>query len=153
MNPESTLISGLSGKNRYSSGLDFSGVMLANKYTGEENIDGWYLSEKLDGIRCYFDGTTMRTRNGNIIHPPYEFYEHFPLGVQLDGELWIGRNQFHECHSIVRSQDEDKGWYKVKYLVFDAPKYPGVFKERLEYLQKLLSEIDDSHIKLHEHRI
>ena len=68
--------------------------------------------------------------------------------------MWIMKNQFHECHSIVRIQDEDKGWYQVKNLVFDAPKYLGVFKERHEYLQSLLSEIDDSHhIKLHEHQI
>lgn len=26
--------------------------MLAEQYTGEENIDGWIMSEKLDGVRC-----------------------------------------------------------------------------------------------------
>ena len=153
LNPDAKLISGLDGRNRHSNGSDFKGVMLANKYNGEQNIDGWYLSEKLDGIRWYYDGSSMRTRNGGLIHPPLDYYEHFPHGVHLDGELWVGRNQFHEWHSIVRSQDEDKGWYKVKYLVFDAPKHPGTFTERLEYLKNLLADYDEAHIKLLEHRI
>ena len=58
-----------------------------------------------------------------------------------------------ECHSIVRSQDIDKGWYKVKYMVFDAPKHKGTFTERLEYLEKVFEECDDPNLKLHKHRI
>ncbi|CAI2375303.1 unnamed protein product [Moneuplotes crassus] len=134
-------------------GMDFKGVMLAGKYDGSQNIDGWYMSEKLDGLRCYFDGKTFRTRNGNLFNPPPEFRENFPEGVHLDGELWIGRNRFHECHSVVRAQTADKGWYKVKYLIFDAPQHPGTFKQRLEYLKDLLQNIDDGYLTLHEHKI
>ena len=67
--------------------------MLAHKYNGNQDIDGWYVSEKLDGIRCYFDGTTLRSRKGNLIHAPYHFYQFFPKNVHLDGELWIDRKK------------------------------------------------------------
>ena len=39
----------------------FGGVMLASKYTGEEDITGWLMSEKLDGVRCVWTGECMVT--------------------------------------------------------------------------------------------
>ena len=38
-------------------------VMLAHNYDPDKhNPTGWLMSEKLDGVRCYWDGATMYTR-------------------------------------------------------------------------------------------
>ena len=41
-------------------------VMLAHNYDPEKHdVTGWLMSEKLDGVRCYWNGKSMYTRNGN----------------------------------------------------------------------------------------
>lgn len=80
----------------------FPGVMLASKYKGEEDIKGWLMSEKLDGVRCVWNGEKMFTRNGNSFFPPAFFTEGLPKDTTLDGELFLGRGQFSEAMSIVR---------------------------------------------------
>jgi DNA ligase-1 len=68
--------------------------MLAETYKSEEHDPkGWLMSEKLDGVRCYWNGTTMYTRNGNKIFAPKEWIDKLPK-VALDGELWSGRDDF-----------------------------------------------------------
>ena len=52
------------------------------------------MSEKLDGVRCYWDGEKMYTRNGNEFYPPDYFKDALPKDVCLDGELWTGRDDF-----------------------------------------------------------
>ena len=51
--------------------------MLAEKFeVGEDDfsrVKGWLMSEKLDGVRCYWNGRTMYTRNGKKFFPP-EFF-------------------------------------------------------------------------------
>ncbi len=59
------------------------------------------MSEKLDGVRCYWDGSTMYTRNGNEIYAPEDWIKNLPL-FPLDGELWSGRDNFQSIVSIVR---------------------------------------------------
>ena len=45
------------------SGSGCISVMLAHNYDPDKhNPTGWLMSEKLDGVRCYWDGTTMYTR-------------------------------------------------------------------------------------------
>lgn len=70
-------------------------VMLAGTYNPEEHDPtGWYMSEKLDGVRCYWNGSGMYTRNGHIFYPPDWFKKELPADLCLDGELWTGRADF-----------------------------------------------------------
>lgn len=101
----------------------------------DEDVTGWWMSEKLDGIRAFWDGTRLISRLGNVIHAPDWFLAELPK-VALDGELWIERGAFQQTTSIVRRQDKGDGWRKVKYVVFDAPLAGGTFEERLAYLEK-----------------
>jgi len=55
---------------------------------------GWLMSEKLDGVRCFWNGTTMYTRNGNLFYPPDWFKKELPSDLALDGELWTKRDDF-----------------------------------------------------------
>jgi len=77
-------------------------VMLAKNYDPEKvDPTGWYMSEKLDGVRCYWDGKAMYTRNGHLFYPPDFFKAALPK-MALDGELWSGRDAFQKIVSIVR---------------------------------------------------
>ena len=65
---------------------------LAEKWTSEDPT-GYYMSEKLDGMRCLWDGLTLRTRNGNLIHAPDKMIAQLP-SIALDGELFLNRGGF-----------------------------------------------------------
>ena len=71
------------------------GLMLAKTWDEDtDNPKGWYMSEKLDGVRCFWNGTTMYTRNGNLFFPPDWFKDMLPKDLALDGELWTKRDDF-----------------------------------------------------------
>jgi DNA ligase 1 len=98
-------------------------VLLAKKYEGQEVV-GWWISEKLDGIRAYWDGPKgkLLTRNGNPIHAPPWFLKDFPKDVTFDGELYLKCNAFNETSSTVRSYDDtNEDWKQIRYMVFDIP--------------------------------
>ena len=90
--------------------------MLAQKYNrGKHGVGGYYLSEKLDGMRCFWDGgisrglfksdvpwancekderynespiaTGLWSRLGNVIHAPEGWLDKLPK-MPLDGELY-----------------------------------------------------------------
>jgi len=128
-------------------------MLLAKTYDPEKNDPtGWYMSEKLDGVRCYWNGSAMYTRNGHLFYPPDFWKEQLPKNVCLDGELWSGRDDFQKIVSIVRRQDKNDEWKDIVYMVFDAPKLKLPFKKRIARLQELIPK-DRKHIKLLEHTV
>ena len=130
----------------------FQGVMLAGKYEGKEDINGWLMSEKLDGVRCVWTGKAMYTRNGNAFYPPDYFTEGLPKDTVLDGELFLGRGKFPETMSIVRKHQAHDGWKEIKYLIFDGPEMKGGFRHRLKKLKEVLDGCDNPYVQLHEHQ-
>jgi ATP-dependent DNA ligase len=54
-----------------------------------ESMDptGWYMTEKYDGARLYWNGTEFYTRPGRKIKVPEFISSQLPY-VKLDGELW-----------------------------------------------------------------
>jgi DNA ligase-1 len=90
--------------------------MLAKNWDNTTRPDGWWMSEKLDGVRAIWDGENFRSRGGNIFHAPAWFKAGLPA-LPLDGELFVGRGKFNDAVSIVRSMTAD--WTPVRYLVFD----------------------------------
>jgi len=123
--------------------------MLAETYDGSQEVVGWYCSEKLDGIRCIWNGSNLWSRNGLKFYPPKWFIEDFPKDCMLDGELFIKRNYFSETSSIIRKQYAHDGWKEVVYTVFDAPLCKGNLTKRLKYIEDLLKENNSKYIKLH----
>jgi len=91
--------------------------MLAKSYEGQ-NPAGWWMSEKLDGVRAIWDGKQLLTRTGKIFHAPDWFLKGLPKNKMLDGELWEGRGLFQQTVGKVRAYESD--WRGVKYLVFDV---------------------------------
>lgn len=110
---------------------------------------GWFVSEKFDGQRCFWDGGVTRgmykddvpwanvqkderykerqvatglwSRYGNVLHAPGWWLDELPE-TMLDGELWTGHNTFQHCRSTVsRLPGDDDTWSDVVYKVFDVP--------------------------------
>lgn len=128
--------------------------MLADIYDPDKNDPtGWYMSEKLDGVRCYWDGENFYSRNGNLFYPPSYFKEGMPK-FALDGELWTKRNDFQKCVSIVKRQDENDEWKTIKYMIFDAPEMKTEnFTLRLKKINEIVKECKNKFIKVLDHRI
>lgn len=124
-------------------------LLLAESWDNVSDLSGWWLSEKLDGVRAYWNGRQFLSRQGNIYHAPVWFTQNLPA-TPLDGELWVGRQRFQKTVSIVRRQDPGEHWKAVRYLVFDAPAAGGGFEERMDALRNLLAGISDGHVRMVE---
>lgn len=116
-------------------------VLLANVYRADIPLADYWVSEKLDGVRGYWDGEKLLTRGGARIPAPPWFTAGWP-GVALDGELWIGRRKFADTVSIVRQQTpDDAAWRRVRFMVFDLPAHPGSFDERKRALEAIVADM------------
>jgi DNA ligase-1 len=116
----------------------------------EQDLTGWWLSEKLDGVRAYWDGKQFLSRGYNVYYAPDWFTAGLP-DHPLDGELWIGRKQFQAASDIARSQGTPERWKALKYLVFDAPDAKGPFEDRMKFLADALPSWESPVAALVEH--
>ncbi len=106
-------------------------------YLGGIDIEEYWVSEKLDGIRARWTGSHFLTRNGNPLTPPAFFTEGFPR-LPLDGELWKGRGEFQTVASTVLDKAPNAAqWREIKFMVFDHPSHKGTFTERLISMKAL----------------
>jgi DNA ligase-1 len=116
-------------------------VMLAKPWATTQQPAGFWVSEKYDGVRGYWDGQRLLTRAGNPIAAPAWFTAGWP-SVPLDGELWAGRGQFTQAVSTVRDQTPDEAaWRKLQYMVFDLPAHGAAFTQRIPALQAVVQQI------------
>ena len=119
-----------------------------------ENVDvrDYWVSEKYDGVRGYWDGKQRRmySRNGTVIALPNDFAAQLP-DISLDGELWIGRGQFERVVSVVRDeQPDDTAWKQVKYMVFELPDSQnqyGDFTQRMGRIERITQNINAPNIQ------
>lgn len=114
------------------------GLLLAEKYRQDIDLSAYWVSEKLDGVRAFWDGKRLISRGGNAFSAPSWFTAGFP-SVGLDGELWVGRGRFEETTSIVTRSLPHDGWRQVRYMVFDLPEDPDVFDVRLHNLHSVVA--------------
>ena len=113
-------------------------VMLATVYHAGIGVGGYYVSEKLDGVRGRWDGHRLYTRSGLAIAVPAWFTAGWPA-QPMDGELWIGRGRFDDISALVRAGDgNDAAWRQVRFMVFDLPADPGPFATRVRHMRALL---------------
>jgi DNA ligase-1 len=127
-------------------------LLLAESWDGEQDVTGWWLSEKLDGVRGLWDGSRFLSRQGNVYHAPAWFTAGLPA-MPLDGELWLGRGAFQRTVSIVRRHDGTEQWREIRFLVFDAPALDEPFEQRLQQVGDALTRAKSPYARLlpHEH--
>ena len=113
----------------------------------KHHIDNWLMSEKLDGIRAYWDGKEFRSKNGNKIYAPNWFTKDFP-NFQLDGELWTKRDDFENIQNIVLDTNPSQKWEEITYNIFEVPNTKGNFEERLKKLEQWLKNNPNKNIKI-----
>lgn len=106
-------------------------TMLGQPYV-DQRVYGWYVSEKLDGVRalwlphtkdvpwCDEIATGLWSRDGKVYHAPDWWIDQLP-NVPLDGELWTDRGSFQDIVSTVKKHEGTYGWKDVKFMAFDMP--------------------------------
>ncbi len=113
-------------------------LVLANVYRPDIDLRDYWVSEKYDGIRAFWNGRVLMTRSGTTIAAPAWFLANWPT-VALDGELWIGRGEFETVVATVRDAiPDDAAWRRVHYMVFDLPGDARPFTQRLTALQAVI---------------
>ena len=104
----------------------------------DQNVSGWLASEKLDGVRAYWDGENLLSRQGKKLNAPQSFTKNFPK-FALDGELYAKELKFEEIQaSVMDKLPDEKAWSRLKFHVFDVPEASGGLLTRLEILAKFL---------------
>ena len=104
----------------------------------DQNISGWLASEKLDGVRAYWDGENLLSRQGKKLNAPLSFTKNFPK-FALDGELYAKELKFEEIQATVMDKvPDEKAWSRLKFHIFDVPEASGGLLARLETLAKFL---------------
>ena len=122
-------------------------IQKAKTYKGDENIKDWLMSEKLDGIRGYWNGKVLLTRQGKEIFAPNWFLKNFP-DFELDGELWTKRDDFENIQNIVMDKEPSKHWKEITYNIFEVPNAKGDFLQRLQKAKKWFEKYPNTQVKI-----
>lgn len=122
-------------------------LLLLSRYEPGMAIDGWLMSEKLDGVRAYWDGHRLLSRKGRPFAAPDWFTAPLPP-FALDGELWIGRGRFEEVASITSRERPPPGWRHITYNIFEVPGAKGGLETRLRKLRRYLAEHPIAHLRI-----
>ncbi len=118
----------------------------------DQNISGWVMSEKLDGVRGYWDGKKLMTKQGYRIAAPDYFIHNFPP-FPLDGELWIARSAFEAVQSIVLDSTPSDRWKTVTYNIFEVPYAEGRFLDRLNKAKKWFQKHRNRYVHIIRQRV
>lgn len=122
--------------------------MLAQTYDKSVDPSGYWASEKLDGIRSIFTGEQFISRTNKTFSAPDWFIKEMPKGVILDGELYTKRDDFQNVMSIVsKNVPIDTEWRNIQYMVFDLPTMKVPFEERMQELEKIVTNTNSKYLK------
>ncbi|OOE69525.1 DNA ligase [Salinivibrio sp. IB868] len=112
----------------------------------EQDYRGYWASEKLDGIRAYWTGSRLLTRQGNPIHAPEAFIQSLPQ-TPLDGELWAGRGEFQAVlRTVLDDTPDEDAWQRIRFYAFDMPDHSGQFSTRYTALKQIVSKTASPHL-------
>ncbi len=128
-------------------GRDKPNLILANVYRDNVELSEYFVSEKYDGVRGFWDGERLVSRSGRFFNPPAFFTKNFP-DFALDGELWVGRGRFEETSGIVRSSGSKERWRVIKFMAFDLPDSKLIFEKRYRDLKRIVESIDNPYISI-----
>ncbi len=125
-----------------SSASEAPALWLASPYQGHENLSDYWVSEKYDGIRGYWNGQQLLSRSGKVLTPPAWFVQAWP-STPFEGELWAGLGQFEQTAAIIQQkQASDSEWRALRFMVFDVSAHGKTFTERMALYQGLAKHID-----------
>ena len=113
-------------------------LQLAKVYQPGMPLDGYWVSEKLDGVRAYWDGAQLWSKGGNRIAAPEWFTRGYP-DQAMEGELWMGRGRFAEVSAAVhRLRPQAQEWRQIRLMLFDLPESRQPFAVRVQEMRALV---------------
>jgi DNA ligase-1 len=122
-------------------------LLLANSLGANVDVSKYLVSEKYDGVRAIWDGSTLRFRSGKVVNAPKWFLAKLPP-TPLDGELWIARGKFDQLSGIVRrATPVDEEWRLINYMIFEQPDGVGSFEERVGRIQRVVASAKFEQLK------
>ncbi|MCP4322374.1 MAG: DNA ligase [Psychromonas sp.] len=129
-------------------------IQLATKFHEDINIHDYWISEKLDGVRGYWNGKQLLSRQGNPFSAPKWFTDEFP-NIALDGELWISRGKFEQVSAIVRTEKgKENDWKQISFMIFDLPSSDANFSIRLKEMHHLVENSNSPYLKIiHQYKL
>src|SRR4051812_98389 len=111
--------------------------MVSCQVIASHSLARW-LSEKMDGMRAFWNGSELITRHGNEIPCPDWFTEDLPSTIKLDGELWLGRGMYEDVVKLVHGENDDEGaWKSARFMVFDLPSSEKPYESRMDDLENI----------------
>ncbi|PNE01465.1 DNA ligase [Alcanivorax sp. MD8A] len=114
-------------------------LQLAKVYQPGMPLDGYWVSEKLDGVRAYWDGAQLWSKGGNRIAAPEWFTRGYP-DQAMEGELWMGRGRFAEVSAAVRRlRPQAQEWRQIRLMLFDLPESRQPFAVRVQEMRALVA--------------
>ena len=121
-------------------------AMLAKEYNlGDPKVvvEGLVASEKLDGYRAIYEGgeDQFMSRQEKPFNSPDWFTMAFPKRV-LDGELWIGRDNFQGMGVVRKKNPIDEEWMNVTYQVYDLIDSKEPFLKRIKELKRIVKLVE-----------
>jgi len=123
--------------------------MLACFYE-DQDITNWWMGEKYDGVRSFWNSNTsnLYSREGKTLRLPEVIYNHFPPFF-VEGELWVGRDNFSSLVKLVSHSSERKSKISpafLRFVAFDSPSSSLLLETPFErrYFE-LLQHITSSH--------
>ena len=123
-------------------------IQQGSVYHPIDDISQYWVSEKLDGVRGYWNGKHLITRNGTMINTPDWFTKHWPKNA-MDGELWIARGKFEQVSSIVRQHNAlASDWRQVHFMIFDLPNASGDFSARIKQMQSIVLQVNSPYLNM-----
>ncbi len=126
-------------------------LLLANDYQNDIDIQAYWISEKLDGIRAYWTGSELLTRRGKRISAPQWFTQSLP-DTAIEGELWAGRGKFALVqNTVLDTVPGDAAWRNIRFMLFDLPGHLEMYRDRYARLRQMVDAIAEPHIRLVSH--
>lgn len=122
-------------------------LWLANSYQGHETLTDYWVSEKYDGIRGYWNGHQLVSRSGKNLNPPAWFVKNWPA-TPFEGEVWAGRGKFEQAASVIQQhKPAENAWRSLCFMAFDVPTSPRSFNDRIHLYQGIVKHIGQSWVQ------
>lgn len=122
-------------------------LTFAKHYQPGINLEDYWKSEKLDGIRAIWTGQQLITRSGKPISAPQWFTQSLPP-YALEGELWAGRGNFSLVQqTVLDKQPAEAAWRRIQFMLFDLPQTAGDYRQRYDHLVALVRDVNQPYIQ------
>jgi DNA ligase-1 len=99
-----------------------------------EDVSGWQIAQKYNGIRCYWNGFEMWSKKGRKYELPSFITDLLPKSP-LDGEICLSSGSYTKCVAILNKNPSHPAWKNIKFVVNDAPELDIPFSQRLQALR------------------